>query len=130
MGINIVPNYDDAVEFTPLPAGTYKARIVDCKEWQSKAANPMAKWTLKTFGSETKNHNDQNIWHNTPLTGKGAGILKQFIRAATGEEPVPGPFNSDILMGRTVKVTVVEGLKQDGSKSGYAEVKAIETLRD
>lgn len=124
----ITPDFSEALEFTALTPGTYKARIVGCETKQTQAGNTRLLWKLETFGSEKTENNNRTLWHSTPVSGKGAGILKSFVTAATGETPT-GPFDTDKILGREIKVTVVDGKDyKTGEPTGYAEVKAVAKL--
>lgn len=125
----ISPDFSEAVEFSPLPKGNYKVRITDCQTKQTKAGDTRLMWKLQTFGQSDPALNNRTITFGTMISGKGAGFLKQLIRAATGEEPT-GSFNTDALLGREVLATVVEGKDQDGNPSSFPEVKAVAKLAD
>lgn len=124
----INPDFSQAVELEDLPPGTYKVRVVGCELKQTQKGETRLMWKLQTFGSETATWNNRVIWHGTMTGGKGAGFLKAFVKAATGEDSV-GSFDTDQLMGRELLVTTTVGKNQDGSPSGFPEVKAVASLR-
>src|SRR3990172_1730710 len=122
----IQPDFSEVLE--ALPEGTYQAKIVDAEVKQSKAGNTYVRWQMSVFGADDTRCNGKSVWHSTPVTGKGAFRLQQLVKAGTGV-PASGQFDTSDLMGRDVLITVVDGIDQNGEKSGYPEVKAVRTLQ-
>jgi len=58
------------------------------------------------------------------LAGKGAFGIKDLYRAAMKEE-LTGAFDTDMLLGKEVKLTLAAGMQQDGTPSRYPEVKSV-----
>ncbi|HUR98761.1 MAG TPA: DUF669 domain-containing protein [Pyrinomonadaceae bacterium] len=116
-------------EATPseLPAGTYKAHIVDAEQKTSQAGKPYLRWQLTVFDASDARLNGMAVWTSTPTTGRGVFRLQQLYKAATGTA-LEGRFDTTDLMGKQVLITVVPGVTQDGTPSGYPEVKAIRAV--
>lgn len=126
----ITPDLSEAVESGSIPAGTYSARITglelrDTKDMSAK----YIRWELTIFGAEgaLKNWNNWRVNYNTMTSGKGAGMLKTFFKACTGNE-LTGAFDFQLLVGSEVQITLVEGKMQDGSPSKYPEVKSVKPV--
>jgi uncharacterized protein DUF669 len=117
----VTPDFSEVSGVVP---GVYTARIVEGEVTQSKAGAPMIKWAYEIFGSETKGANGQRVFDRTMLAGKGAFRLQDLYRAAMKEE-LKGNFDTDMLLGKEVKLTLAEGKTQDGSPSKYPEVKSV-----
>lgn len=118
----VTPSFEELAEITP---GMYKARITGAEVTASKSSGtPMAVWKLELFGSENKGQNGQIITHRTMLAGKGAFGIKDLYRAAMKEE-LTGAFDTDMLLGKEVKLTLAAGMQQDGTPSRYPEVKSV-----
>lgn len=107
-----------------LEAGTYNARITAGEVTESKAGKPMIKWTYEVFGSEDKSKNGLTVFDRTMLSGKGAFRLQDLYRAAMKQE-LKGPFDTEMLLGKEIKITLAMGVQQDGSPSKYPEVKSV-----
>ncbi len=127
----IVPDFSEAPE--NLGPGVYYARIVDQEigTWpanEKRAAITFVKWTMETFNSSEPKNNGRKLFHRTGINGKGAGIFAAFYKAAMGTEyPKGQPFSPEMLLGKELEVTVVDGMK-DGQLTGYTEVKAVKSL--
>lgn len=123
----ITPDFSEAVEFAPLPNGTYKTRVVGAEIKTSQAGNQYVNWKLSVFGAEgdLEQHNNSSIFHSTMISGRGAGMLKSFVKAATGEEPT-GQFDTEALIGREVEVTVETGINPlTGETKRWPDVKGV-----
>ncbi len=120
----------EAVEFEVIP-GVYSARITGQERKVSQKGTPYIKWELTVFGAEgaLAKVNNSKAWTNTMLAGPGAGLLKSFYKAATGEDFTGTSFNPEALLSKEVSITVVEGKGQDGQPNGYPEVKAVKPLK-
>lgn len=114
----------DFTEVSGLTPGVYNARIVEAEVTTSKAGAPMIKWSYEVFGADSKGANGQRIFDRTMLGGKGAFRLQDLYRAAMKEE-LKGEFDTDILLGKEVRLVLSEGKQQDGSPSKYPEVKSV-----
>lgn len=115
----------EAVDLTVVP-GIYPARITNAEVKPAKSGGNYIKWEMTIFGAEgdLARFNNHKVWHNTMTSGKGAGMLKTFYKAATGAE-LTGGLDTDALLGKEVNLTLAEGKDQNGQPSGYPEVKAV-----
>lgn len=117
----INPDFSEALD--SLPPGEYKVRVTDSELKTSQAGNEYLNWKLSTFGSDDSRMNDRVIYHSTPISGKGAGILKQFLKAV-GVDPTGGNFDTDMVHGKELAVVVIED-PQGGTFPRVKTVKAI-----
>lgn len=102
-----------------LPPGEYAARVVNSEVRTSKTSGgTYINWTLETFGKDDERFNGRKIFHSTPTTGKGAGILRQFLNATAVE--TTGQFETTDLHGRELVVVIVED-----KESTYPRVKTV-----
>ena len=121
----VSPDFSEALDLSPLPPGTYKVRLTDVESKTSKAGNHYLNWKLTTFGSENSSTNNRVIFYSTMTSGKGAGSLKALL-AATGKGT--GEFDTEELLGKEVRVTVIQGRDQDGNPSDFPSVKAVAAI--
>lgn len=107
--------------------GTYNVRITGYKlgEWQS--GTKFINWEAETFNEEDEKNNGRKIFHRTPIEGKGAFLLQGFYKAAMKEE-LDGAFDPEMLCGKELSMTVVDGTDKQGNPSGYTEVKTVKPL--
>ena len=124
MGI-IEPDLSDVVE---IKEGQYKARIVDSTIKESRAGNTFVNWQLEVFGAEPAALNGFKLPYMTMVAGRGAGRLKRFFKAATGEV-LEGSFDTEQLHGREVTIGVHYPIKE-GVKSEWPEVKSVVAIKD
>lgn len=126
--MKITPDYSEALESGPVPAGVYNTRIDSWTEKTSKAGAKYLSWKLVIFGAQgdSAKQNNRVVFLTTMTSGPGAGILKSFVKAALGE--VPTEFDTDNLVGRELQVTLVDRQKPDG-EPGWPEVKAMAPIR-
>lgn len=122
MGQLVTPDFSE-VSGTLKP-GNYSARIIGAEVTESKQGNPMIKWTYEVFGSEEKGVNGKYVFDRTMLSGPGAFRLQNLYTAAMGQK-LEGAFDTDMLLGKEIKLTLAEGKTQDGSPSNYPEVKSV-----
>lgn len=103
--------------------GTYRGVIkkAEVKEWPN--GGQYINWEVETFGEAEPKNNGRRIFHKTSTSGKGAFMLQQFYRAATGQV-LTGSFDTEQLVGRKIEVDVVQGVK-NGEPTGYTEVKRV-----
>lgn len=124
---NITPDFSEAVEATPIPDGVYNARITEAKvEKAKKSGDAFLKWKLTIFGAEgdAAKYNGWPVFYNTMIGGKGAGMLKTLIKAATGVEPA-GAFDTDELLGKEVTLTLKQRMQEDGTPAAWPDVKSV-----
>lgn len=118
----IEPDFSEVQE--KIEAGTYHSRVVGSEMKESKKGNKYLRWTLETMNEANPTNNGRKIFHTTPISGKGAGILMAFYQACTGEELTKdnASFDTEQLIGRECEVVV------DINENGYTEVKSVKTL--
>lgn len=105
-----------------LEHGEYPVRVTNAEVKFSKTSGaPYVRWELEVFGKSDDSLNGRKTWHNTPTTGKGAGILKSFLEACGVASE--GEFDTEALYGK--ELIVVLGPDKDPS---YTVVKAVKTL--
>lgn len=123
----VTPNFDEAVEMKPLLPGIYSARVIKHESTHSKKGDPMIKWTMVIFGAtgDMKSANDREISAYTMMTGKGAGKLRDMLKA-TGLPYDGSPFDPDEASGKEVQITLKKNLMKDGSE-GFPDVTHITT---
>lgn len=128
----IVPDFSEASESksTPVPDGVYKVRVTDCEKKESKAGNSYLNWKLTIFGAdgEYAKQNNRPVFHRTMLSGKGAGMLKDFLRVI--DVDASKGFNPETCLGRELEVTLASRIDQStGLTSPWPDVRAVKPLR-
>ena len=122
----VVPDLSEVQdEVTP---GKYSGRIkrAEVKEWPNGGV--YVHWQIETFGENEQKNNGRIIHYKTACGGKGAFTLQRLYKAATGQ-PLQGAFDSELLIGREIKVEVVDGKDRNtGELTGYTEVKNVTAL--
>lgn len=123
----INPDFSEVVEITP---GEYPARITGSEVKMTQKQEPMAQWELTLFGATDERVNGRSLRHRTMCVGRGAGMLKQLIKAATGEDLAPGQtFDTEALHGREVLLVVGKGKDRNGNETDFPEVKSVKPYR-
>ncbi len=130
--MEITPDFSEAVELAEgqVPDGTYKVRVVGVELKDSKAGNKYLNWKLEIFGAEGEvaRYNNWKVFHRTMISGKGAGMLKSFVKAATGEE-LQGNLNTDAILGKELTATLKTEINpQSGEPSSFPTVKAVKAI--
>lgn len=115
----ITADFTEAVD--KLPVGEYAVRVIDSELKDSKAGNKYISWTLETFGRDDDALNGRKIWHTTPISGKGSGILRQFL-TAMGVDAQNNEFDTDEIHGKELVVVIHE------DQEGYMKVKTVKRL--
>lgn len=117
----ITPDFSEVAE--AITAGTYKCIVKkgDVKEWPN--GGHYVNWELETTGEADPKNNGRRIFHKTSIQGKGAFMLQQIYQAAVGQ-PLTGKFDTEQLVGKTVIVELVDGVR-NGEPTGYTEVKKV-----
>lgn len=125
------------MDFNPVPDGEYKVRITK-EEVKPTKKDPNAffcRWEMTIFGCEGQaaEYNGKKVYHNTMLTGAGSGMFRDLFMAVNKiakKEDVPSKLECDTedFLGKEVAVTLTQGTKEDGSPSGFNEVKAVKPL--
>lgn len=127
----ITPDFSDVKD--AVEPGVYNVRIVDSKvdQWEGKNGKPPTvyiAWTLETFNEAIDKNNGRKKTHSTPINGGGAFRLKDFYKAAMGEE-CKGAFDREMLHGKEIEVTIDWQKNRDGSQSEYTEVKTCKPIK-
>ena len=117
--MQIQPDFSESLD--SLPAGEYPTRVTDCAVKTSKEGNQYLNWTLETFGKTDDRMNGRKIFHSTPIRGRGAGILKSFIKATTGQTEITN-FDTEDYMGKELVVVLVENPNSD-----FPQVKSVKS---
>ena len=122
----VTPDFTSVMD--TVGEGIYSTRIVDSKvdTWQGKEGKPNTTYinlTLETFNEAEDKNNGRKIFHRTPIEGAGAFRLKDFYKAAMGEE-CGGAFDRTMLHGKEVEVTIA----QQKNNPQYTEVKAVRQI--
>lgn len=117
----VQPDFSEVAE--EITAGDYKGIIKkgEVKEWPNGGA--YVNWEIETVGDANPKNNGRRIFHKTSTSGKGAFMLQQIYKAATGET-LTGKFDTEQLVGKTVAVTMADGVR-NGEPTGYVEVKRV-----
>lgn len=124
----IVPDFSEAAESKPVPPGTYSARIKAVEPKESQAGNKYLSWKLELFGSPEVNN--RIVFHRTMISGPGAFRLRDLYAAATGKKIADKEsFDTMDLIGKELKVMLVEQKDQEGNVSQFPEVKAVARLQ-
>ena len=120
----VSPDFTDIAE--EISAGEYRGIIKkgELKEWPNGGA--YVNWEIETVGDASSKNNGRRIFHKTSTSGKGAFMLQQIYKAATGE-PLTGKFDTEQLVGKTVALTMVDGVR-NGEPTGYVEVKRVKAV--
>lgn len=73
--------FDDSEEVvfdnTPVPDEDYTLQLEKAEARKSKAGNPKVSWEFKVV--EDDEYGNRRIWHDTPTTGRGAGMFKAVV---------------------------------------------------
>jgi hypothetical protein len=118
---SIIPDFSEVVELT---AGEYPVRVTKGELKTTKNGDPMINWELTTFGKDDERLNNKKVFHNTMVTGKGAGILKQFLKAADYDLSSEG-FDTDDLLGKEL----VAVLGPDKENPEMMRVKSVKKIK-
>lgn len=122
----VMPDFSEVKD--RVDVGVYKVRVAKHKidKWQGKEGKkdtPYIGWEMETFGEAEEKNNGRKVFHNTPITGPGAFRLKDFYKAAMGEE-LTGEFDPSMLYGRELEITV----GQQKNQPEYTEIKSVKPL--
>ena len=118
----IEPDYSDVVELKP---GQYNARVTDCSEKTSRAGGKYLEWPLEIVDNADPKLNGKKVTLRTMMAGKGAGRLKQLVRAVVNPNYESGGFDTDAIVGQVVTIVLKEGRNEDGSRSDFPEVASV-----
>lgn len=106
------PDFSEAVK--PNVPGIYLCKIVEgYLKLAHNTGNQYIAWKLLTFPE------GRIVFHNTPITGKGAGMFKHLVHSAGDVLYESGGYDTDKLLGKYVKMNLVL------DESNYFKVKTI-----
>ena len=132
--MNITPNFEEAVDLPndQVTPGVYKVRV---DSWLMKTAKASGaayiQWKLVIFGADGDfaKQNNRPLFVNTMLSGKGAGILKQFLVAALGELPTAWPPGwQNALIGREMQITATKNINPNTGEEGFPNVGRMKAI--
>jgi hypothetical protein len=115
----INPDFSEVQEVKP---GQYKARITDSEVRDSKSGTQYVAWTMEIFGEDAGKALGAKVWHNTPISGKGAFRFKELCLAATGDEAVG---ETELLHGKEVSLIMAEETYNGQSRVAVKAVKRL-----
>ncbi len=120
----VKPDFSEIKE--DVGPGTYKGVIknAEVKDWPN--GGKYINWEIETVGEKEPKNNGRRIFHKTSTSGKGAFMLQQFYKAATGAS-LTGEFDTQQLLGKQVVVDVIDGVR-NGEPTGYTEVKKVRSI--
>lgn len=126
--MQITPDFSEAIESSPIPAGVYKVRITGVEQKTSRKGDPYLNWKLTIFGAEGElsSCNNRPVFMVTMLKGPGAGRLKDLAKAALGE--LPETWDTDQFLGRELEAVLVERRLDDGTVANFPDVKTVRAL--
>lgn len=93
---------DFTQEYKPLTPGNYTARVSAYKPGVSQKNEQYIKWKLEIMGMS-----GETIENVTMLEGRGAGLLKHFLKSCDGVYD-GGPFDPDSYIGSRIGIEVGE----------------------
>ena len=124
----VTTDFSQAGSFEIIPVGDHKVRVLNSELKTSKTSgNQYINWTLEVFGSDNLKLNKRRLWVNTTFFGKGSGVLRSLIEAATGDESVGGNFVTESLHGAEV-VAVVKHQLNPQTKEPRESVQSFKKL--
>jgi len=130
----ITPDLSEAVETAGgIAPGVYSVRVSnpEIKDSKSTPGNKYIQWDLTIFGAEGElaRFNNWKVKYRTMLSGKGAGILKGFYKACTGQDFPGGAFDWSLLVGSEIQATLVTQKDMNtGEPTDFSEVKSVKPL--
>lgn len=105
---------DFSQEFKPLEPGQYTARVKSYETKTSQKGDRYIRWKLDVL-----DHDGATVDVMTMLEGRGAGMIKSFLKNCDGAYD-GGPFDPDTYIGSRIGIEVIEA-EFNGKKK--AEVK-------
>lgn len=122
----VQPDFSEVTD--AVGPGEYSARIIGATPGEWSTGTKYINWSLETYAETEAKNNGRRIFYKTPIAGKGAFRLQQFYRAAMKQDLTPKGFDTEMILGKEVKVTVVEGSDKQGNPTGYPEVRAVKPV--
>jgi len=117
----ITPNFSEVTD--QITPGQYNVRITNGEMAEYKTGTKYVKWTLETFGEADAKNEGRKIWHSTPIEGKGAFLVQQLWKAATGSPLTDKTFDTEMLNGKEVQIVA------DVNDKGYTEIKTVRPMQ-
>lgn len=114
---SINPDFKEAETLHP---GSYICQIISSEVKLSGKGNYYVNWKLKTVPVGA------TLYHTTPISGRGAGMLKHFIHCAGDSSYEEGSYDTDNLNGVYLSVTVDKNIKPDGTESPFPKVTRVD----
>lgn len=109
--MKINPNYQSAID--QIKPDIYRVLVKSCGEHTSKKGTKCVRWVLTIVGGD---FNGRPLYLTTPIEGKGAGFLRQFLQSVN-ETYVDGDFDVDDYINKEVSVRVVDSKALYGDRS-------------
>ena len=123
-----MPKYspDFSQEFKPLVPGSYTAIVKSYEEKTSQKGDIYLQWVLEVVESD---YAGGQIWLNTMMSGRGAGMIKHFLKTCDGVYD-GGPFEADDYINSRVGIEVVEREYNGKKMMNVANVYPVEQTAD
>ena len=115
--MQVNPDFSEASTFSMPDPGHYVAKVSKAEPSESESGSKFIKWTLEIVKADSKAQIGRTIWHNTPIGGKYAWILMQFLQAVD-DSYSGGPFKTEEFLNKKLEIDVVRR-----PESKYAEVR-------
>jgi hypothetical protein len=117
----------EAQSRTPLDPGTYPAQV---KAFEGPTKGPKSSYLTAIIEITEGQYENRQIYHNLPITGKGAGIFADFVSKLTGQEiDVDELENLDIdtddLVGLPFGIVTKQREYPEGSGEMQTEISKI-----
>ena len=127
MPIISAPGLDDVEDFSkPIEAPYVEGVVEGFEQKVGKASgNPYIVWELSLAWPE--GCKGRKLWHSTPVSGKGLGILKTFL-SVCGVEWTPQGFDTNDVMGAAVRCALKTETYEGVERSKIASVLPPEEL--
>lgn len=114
-------NTEAAGDFEPIPAGTYEARLVEGKLFQSRQGTPGYKMMFEIADGE---HAGRRCWHDLWITPAALAMTKRDLAKlglndlAQLEQPLPAVFRVKLRLA----------LHRDDDGNTYNRVRSLDVL--
>jgi uncharacterized protein DUF669 len=109
-------------QFEVLPAGKYRARLIDVESTKSAAGNPM--WVWKFEVTDPSAHAGRWLWERTAIQDNTMWKIRQVFDAFG----VPADTDTDDLVGSAVDLMVGQTVAQRGKMQGKTVNEIVEFL--
>lgn len=117
----ITPDYSQASE--QLSPGKHRLEIVSFDMKTSKKNEKYLSWKMEASPGGLC------VYYITMIEGKGAGMLRSFIKAVLGDHYADGPFEPHDMLGKSILANLqYEKSEYNGQTKEYLRVKGIEQL--